>query len=159
MSASDAPVRAPEVREVSAPRREAGRLSSELYDLLRVKGRTTAPGPGVGPCGDLDPDTFYVIRHPWSVYGVPADELRTAWEGLREDLPRHGWTIVTEGREETVAAAPYLIADCARAPFTLKATLLIPTARDTGRGAEPGIGFTLVSACFRVPEGGTVAAS
>ena len=147
----------PEVREVSAPREEARRLSSELYDLLRVKGKTSAPGPGVDVCGDLDPETFYVIRHLWSLYGLPAGDLEAGWQGLREDLPRHGWEIVHEGRESTVAQSPFLMADSTRKKFTLKATLLIPTARDAERsGAEPGIMFHLVSACFRVPDGTTV---
>ncbi|MEU1670339.1 hypothetical protein ABZ547_43465 [Streptomyces sparsogenes] len=147
----------PEVREVSASREEARALSSELYDLLRVKGKTTAPGPGVDVCGELDPETFYVVRHLWSVYGVPVGDLEAAWRGLTEDLPRHGWEIVHEGREPSVAASPYVMADSLRKKFTLKATLLIPTERDAERsGAEPGIMFHLVSACFRVPEGTTV---
>ncbi|MGW7520813.1 hypothetical protein ACWGJ2_35055 [Streptomyces sp. NPDC054796] len=161
---------APRVREIEGPREEARKLSSQLYELLRVKGRASEGGPGVSPCEGRDTETFYRIVHPWSLSAKSPDELKTAMAGLKEDLPRHGWKIVEEGRSSNANRTPYFMADSTRKRFTLKVTLEgrteaapSPSPSQSGAGepeggvpsgdTEPLLSFHLVSDCYQVPEG------
>ncbi|MBR7673596.1 hypothetical protein [Streptomyces daliensis] len=157
---------APRVREIEGPREEARKLSSQLYELLRVKGRASEGGPGVIRCEGRNAETFYRIAHPWSLSAKSPDELKTAMAGLKEDLPRHGWKIVEEGRSSNANRTPYFMADSTRKRFTLKVTLegrteAAPSPSGEGEpeggvpsgDTEPLLSFHLVSDCYQVPEG------
>lgn len=144
----------PQVRKTERPLAEAQDLSSRLYDLLRLKGKTTPSGPILDMCGDLDADTYYKVRHSWSVYGRSDASLTRAWERLKTELPEHGWKITDRGTESDKAKTPFMMADSREKKFTVRVTLeLVPEDREPAKGEESGIMFSLVSACFRVPEG------
>lgn len=52
---------------------------------------------------------------------------------------------------------PYLMADSSEKKFTVKVSLeVMPKGYTLAEGEEPGVIFSLIAACFRVPEGKTV---
>lgn len=157
MSDSDDLGYTPEVRETRSSMDEAGKLSSRLYDLMRLKGKVTPPGPILDVCGDMDADRYYKVRHTWSVYGRSDASLTKAWERLEEALSGNGWKITGRGRESDAYKTPYLQADSREKKFTVRVTLeLVPEGHTPAKGEESGIMFSLASACFQVPEGESV---
>ncbi|MCF6521769.1 hypothetical protein [Streptomyces sp. JJ36] len=143
----------PERREIGAARSDAKQLSSQLLDILNLDGKVTEPGPGVSLCEGRDTDKFFKIRHPWSVYDVPVEDMERAMEKLREALPERGWEVTSYGPDESRAKSLTLFADSTEKKFTAQVKLL----DRRGRSDHPsGITVTLVSACFQVPEGQTV---
>lgn len=149
----------PETRDVSSVRDEARELSTQLRNLMGLKGKVTKPGPGVDLCGDQDPDNLYVIRHPWSLYGAPVEDMKKAMERLSLELPRHNWKIVRFGPDSSPSKSLELIANSTKGKFSVDITLF-DQRNDTGDAPSASkvslINVELVSACFRTPHGKTV---
>ncbi|MFI9311541.1 hypothetical protein [Streptomyces triculaminicus] len=135
------------VMAVGQARGKTKEVSSQIYDMIGVReGKVTPAGPGVSECRE-DPKRMYSMRHTWSVYDVPMGELSRGFETLKQRLPSHGWKILKDGPNDSPAKTPELIADSTKEQFTANIALIGP-----GSG-KPGIMVTLVSACFRLPEG------
>ncbi len=120
--------------------------------MIGIKdGKVTKPGPGIRPC-DNDPDHLYSTAHPWSVYGVPEDELKDGFQRLKAHLPDHHWKVVTYGPNTSKAKTLELTADYEKDRFSLNAELRVssPTA---GPEKNPLILVNVVSGCFRAPKG------
>ncbi|ADI13105.1 hypothetical protein SBI_09987 [Streptomyces bingchenggensis BCW-1] len=65
-------------------------VSSGLYDLIGVKGKTSDSRATVTECSGKDPDKYFRILHPWSFTPASSSDLEAAMQRLREALPRHG---------------------------------------------------------------------
>lgn len=149
----------PETRDVSSVKNEAQELSSQLHHLMALDGKMMNTGPGVDLCGDEDPDHLYVIRHPWSVYGVPVEDMKRAMGQLKAELPRHNWKIVKFGPDSSPSKSLEIVADSTKGKFSVNITLYDRRKRS---GDAPSaskvsiIAVELASACFRVPHGKTV---
>jgi hypothetical protein len=140
----------PTVREVSTAREEAKSKSSEVLALLRLDGKVTEPGPRISICGDLDPDKYFVTRHPWSLFGAPIEDMQQAMERLKEQLPQKGWEITSYGTNSSRAKSLELKAESLKDKFSLQVTL----QDRRGRSEKPSmIEVTLDSSCYEVPEG------
>ncbi|MGW1763466.1 hypothetical protein ACWCQL_05135 [Streptomyces sp. NPDC002073] len=137
-------------RTQAAATAEAKRLSSEIYDLLGVAGNVSEPGPGISACGDRDPEKYFRTRHPWSLTGPSADELRTALTRLKDGLPGRGWKIVSFGPNNSRNKSLTLTADHHGKKFAVSAVL---RERHKPGDPPPSLGVTLVSGCYEVPEG------
>ncbi|NEB76324.1 hypothetical protein G3I40_13985 [Streptomyces sp. SID14478] len=138
---------------VDKAREETSTISSQILDLIAIKeGKVTEPGPGVSTC-DEDPGHLYKTRHPWSIYQVSSEDvLKQGFERLRKQLPQHGWKIVRYGHDNSKAKTLGLTADSTTKRFSINVELLVssPTA---GKEKEPLLAVTVVSGCFRAPEG------
>ncbi|MEI5033531.1 hypothetical protein RB201_14075 [Streptomyces sp. S1A(2023)] len=55
---------------------QAEKVSSEIYDLIGIKGKASDTGPGVSECSGKDPDKYFQIFHPWSFTPASADPAR-----------------------------------------------------------------------------------
>lgn len=140
----------PPVREVSAARQEAKSKSSEVLTLLHLNGKVTEPGPRISICSGLDPDKYFMTRHPWSLYGVPVEDMQQAMGRLKEQLPQKGWEITSYGTNSSRAKSLELKAESLKDKFALQVTL----QDRRGRSEKPSmIEVTLVSSCYEVPEG------
>lgn len=146
----------PAVHEAGAVREDTEAMSSQILDIIGIKGKVTEPGPGVTSCAGMDPQKFFKVRHPWSLYGVPVPDLRNAMDRLKTELPRHNWKITSYGPDKSRAKSLTLYADSTKKKFTVQIKLL----DRRGRSENPsGIMVTLVSGCFQVPKGQQVSDS
>ncbi|MGH3310933.1 MAG: hypothetical protein ACRDP3_10140 [Streptomyces sp.] len=149
----DDPGHTPRTREVEAAREDAKSVSSQILNVIDLNGEVTEPGPGVSPCDGSDSDTRFTIKHPWSAYGVPVEDMEAAMERLKGGLPERGWEIVSYGPDRSRARNLELVADYKHGDkqFSVNVRLLDERGRDTGQRSM--INVSLVSACFQVPEG------
>ncbi|MDH2392751.1 hypothetical protein QCN29_29015 [Streptomyces sp. HNM0663] len=124
-------------------------VSSQIHDVIGIKGgKTTEPGPGISTCEE-DPEHLFTSRHPWSVYQVSQDELKQGFQRLRENLPKNGWKIVEYGPNNSKAKTLELTADSEKDRYSINATLNVGGPADEA----PRITVYVVSGCFRAPEG------
>ncbi|MDN3258380.1 hypothetical protein QWJ26_00845 [Streptomyces sp. CSDS2] len=138
--------------DVDKARDKAKAVSSQIYDMIGIdKGKATERGPAVSLC-DEDPEHLYKTRHPWSVYGVTEDELKAGFQRLREELPKRGWKIVDDGPANSEAKSPSLTADLEKGRFSVNAVLMVSTPSNPEE-KEPLLAVTVVSGCWRAPEG------
>ncbi|WP_225825149.1 hypothetical protein [Streptomyces naphthomycinicus] len=121
-------------------------VSSGIYDLIGVKGEASHGRAGVEECPDHDRDTHFKVFHPWSFYPASASDLDEAMQNLKERLPKHGWKIVEYGPDTSKNKNIVLVADNDQE----KAGVHI--AKMTKR-ERPKLSLTLVSGCYKVPEG------
>ncbi|MES9519158.1 hypothetical protein [Streptomyces capoamus] len=138
--------------DVDRARDKAKAVSSAIYDMIGVdRGKTTERGPSVSPC-DEDPEHLYKTRHPWSVYDVPEGDLKAGFQRLREELPKRGWKIVDYGPENSAAKSLSVTADSEKDRFSVHAVLMVSTASNPHE-REPLLSVTVVSGCWRAPQG------
>ncbi|MEU1806217.1 hypothetical protein [Streptomyces sp. NPDC019937] len=143
----------PKTRSVSQAREQARSLSSEIFDVIGLNGETSKPGPGVSQCADKDSDKFYKIHHPWSLSGVPIEDLKKGMTRLKEDLPKKGWKIVNYGPNNSPAKNIEMTADSTKQPFSVNIELFDNSKKPAGEKRKSLIYVDLVSACFQVPSG------
>ncbi|MFF2780757.1 hypothetical protein ACFVU3_38415 [Streptomyces sp. NPDC058052] len=136
-----------EVRDSATVREDVEKTSSQVMDMLALKGKTTEAGAMVAPCGGYDADEHvYRARHPWSLYGVPFSEMEKAVDRLRTELPKNGWVIVKDGVDASKARSPQIVAESGGRAFSVDVRL--QKAGDTGN-APAFIEVTVESACYR----------
>ncbi|TFI30943.1 hypothetical protein E4P36_03800 [Streptomyces sp. 4R-3d] len=125
---------------------EAERVSSELYDLIGIKGKASDTGPGVSECGDKDPEKYFTIFHPWTFTPASADQLEGVMERLKTELPKNGWKVVEYGRDNSKNKNLSLTADNDEKKYSVQIAYF---AKD----ASPNLNLMLVSGCYQVPDG------
>ncbi|MFE9169033.1 hypothetical protein ACFYNZ_05805 [Streptomyces kebangsaanensis] len=125
---------------------EAEKVSSELYDLIGVKGKASDTGPGVTECSGRDRETYFQIFHPWTLVPASADQLDGVMERLKEDLPKHGWEIVEYGPDTSKNKNVNLTADNKKRKFSVK---IVHLAKEN----PPSFSLTVVSGCYKIPDG------
>lgn len=135
------------MRETRAVEDEVGKASSAILDMIDVPGKVTKPGPAPLPCSSY-PDDAGVnrIHHPWSVYGVPFEDLRAAMARLRDELPQKGWKIVKGGPDDTLGKSPQIVANSTGGHLSADIRLQDERSR---RDKPSFIEVTVVSDCFR----------
>ncbi|MER5407833.1 hypothetical protein [Streptomyces sp. NPDC002769] len=122
------------------------KLSSGIYDLIGVKGKASDSHPGVMDCPGKDTKTYFRIFHPWSFYPESAGDLDVAMKRLKDELPRHGWKIVEYGPDASKNKNINLTAD----NNEKKAGVSIV---QMSKNDPPKLSLTVVSGCYKVPEG------
>ncbi|MFJ7148795.1 hypothetical protein ACIQVT_11390 [Streptomyces sp. NPDC100445] len=122
------------------------KISSGIYDLIEVKGKASDSRAGVEECPGKDSDTYFKVFHPWSFYPTSPSDLDAAMEQLKERLPKHGWKIVEYGPDTSRNRNIVLIAD----NDAEKAGVHIAKMPKRER---PKLDLTVVSGCYKVPEG------
>ncbi|MFG3011814.1 hypothetical protein ACGFZB_15375 [Streptomyces cinerochromogenes] len=122
------------------------KISSGIYDLIGVKGEASDSRAGVEECPDKDRDTYFKVFHPWSFYPASPGDLDAAMQHLKERLPKHGWRIVSYGPDTSKNRNIVLIADNDEE----KAGVHIAKMPKRER---PKLSLTVVSGCYKVPEG------
>lgn len=138
--------------DLDRARDKAKAASSEIYEMIGIrKGKVTERGPAISTC-DEDPDHLYRTRHPWSVYGVSEGDLKAGFERLRKELPQKGWKIVAYGHEHSEAKSLFLTAVSGKDRFSVNAVLVVSTPTNPHE-KEPLLAVTVVSGCWRAPEG------
>ncbi|MEV4998522.1 hypothetical protein [Streptomyces niveus] len=124
----------------------AERVSSELYDLIGIKGKASETGPGVSECGDKDPEKYFTIFHPWTFTPASADQLEGVMERLKTELPKNGWKVVKYGRDNSKNKNLSLTADNDEKKYSVQIAYF---AKDE----SPNLNLMLASGCYQVPDG------
>ncbi|MEU6590326.1 hypothetical protein ABZ923_14095 [Streptomyces sp. NPDC046881] len=140
------------VRDERAVKQSVERASSEILDILAVKGKVTQSGAVATPCSSYpEGSEVHRMRHPWSVYGVPGDDLEKAMDRLRTQLPAKGWKIVKDGPDKSRAKLPQIVANSSDGRLSADLRLWREPA---GSERSSMIEVTVVSDCFRSGPGG-----
>ncbi|MEV0775083.1 hypothetical protein ACIBLA_17730 [Streptomyces sp. NPDC050433] len=124
----------------------AEQVSSELYDLIGIKGKASEAGPGVSECGDKDPEKYFQIFHAWTFTPASADLLDGVMERLRAELPKHGWKVVKYGPDTSKNKNLSLTADNDEKKHSVK---IGHFAKDE----SPNLNLMVASGCYQVPDG------
>ncbi|MFG2882328.1 hypothetical protein ACGFYV_08390 [Streptomyces sp. NPDC048297] len=122
------------------------KVSSEVYDLIGVKGKASDSRPGVMDCSDKDTKKYFRIFHPWSFYPESASDLDVVMERLKTELPKRGWEIVAYGPDASKNKNINLTADNDKKKASVK---IIKMAKDE----PPMLSLDVVSGCYKVPDG------
>ncbi|MEV0281617.1 hypothetical protein AB0I22_35245 [Streptomyces sp. NPDC050610] len=138
----------PVERDVDTAKKETKAVSSQLLDMMGIKGKVTQGGPGVSSCEDDDAQDLYLLRHPWSLYEVPDETLEKGMANLRKQLPEHGWKILKDGKANSKDQDPEILAENKKLQHAAHITWNRQTTTE-----KPMIHISVVSACFRAPEG------
>ncbi|MER7521145.1 hypothetical protein [Streptomyces sp. NPDC126499] len=122
------------------------KVSSELYDLIGLKGKATEPGPGTNACSGKDPEKYFTTFHAWTFTPASPDQLDGVMERLREELPKHGWKVVDFGPDNTKSRSLTLTADNDAKKHSVK---IAHWAEEN----PPKLNLFVVSGCYQVPDG------
>ncbi|MFJ7071081.1 hypothetical protein [Streptomyces sp. NPDC101115] len=125
---------------------QAEKISSELYDLIGLRGSATEPGPGVSECAGKDPEKFFTVFHAWTFTPASPDQLEGVMERLKAEMPKHGWKIVAYGPDSSKNRNLTITADNDAKRYSVK---IAHFAKD----AKPNLNLFLTSGCYQVPDG------
>lgn len=141
----------PEVREVRQAEDEVNRMSSRLLDAMGISGIPSDLPAAAGPCDAVDPDftTYYTVDHPWALWEADADDFDTAMENLRSRLPGLGWRITKDGPQHSMFRNPEIKA----VHISSGHHVAIRALKKRSGDLKPQISVTLVSPCYKAPEG------
>lgn len=140
----------PEVRDIQSAKDDVNHISSQLLDWMNIKGKVSQTGAAADICEEIDPDMkkYYVIYHPWSIYDLKKGTFEGAMQNLRSQLPRHGWKITKDGKENTKDADPVITAVNTRTHHQI----YIVWERSSS-GSKPLINVSVNSRCYKAPKG------
>ncbi|WP_308250975.1 hypothetical protein [Streptomyces anulatus] len=122
------------------------KVSSELYDLIGIKGEASNSGAGVSDCGGKDPEKYFSVFHPWSFTPASPEELSSVMENLKEKLPKHGWKVVEYGPDSSKNKNVRLTADNEAKKHSVKIW-------HYAKRNPPKLSLMVVSGCYQVPDG------
>ncbi|MEU9864491.1 hypothetical protein AB0D99_26815 [Streptomyces sp. NPDC047971] len=125
----------------------AQRTSSQVLDMIGLKGKVTDGPPLPLPCEGYEAEVERV-DHPWSIYDLPYEELERAYARMRTTLPAKGWKITQDGPDESAAKTPTLRADAPDGDYAVELRLMDNRKHPTAK-TEALISLTVVSRCFR----------
>ncbi|MGC5363292.1 hypothetical protein ACPXCE_16670 [Streptomyces sp. DT24] len=136
-----------ELRDGEAVKAATEKASSRILETINPKGKTTESGARLIRCSDYPAkDEVYRARHPWSLYGVPAEDMKKAMDRLREQLPVKDWEIVKDGTDDSEAKSPQLVANSRDGEFSVD----VRPQEERAYGDAPSLlEVTVVSACYR----------
>lgn len=147
----------PQVREVETAEEDVNKISSRVLEWMALQGKVTEPSAAAGSCDAVDPDftTYYVVKHPWSVYDLQQGSFAKAMENLRAELPKNGWKITKDGKMKTKAENPEIVAVHPKTHHTLTVQWLEKRSGDL----KKLINVDVSSRCYRAPKGTDLSAS
>jgi hypothetical protein len=125
---------------------EVEAVSSGIYDLISVKGKTSDSRATVTECSGKDPEKYFRVLHPWSFTPASPGDLETAMQRLRAALPKHGWKIVAYGPDASRNKNMRLTADNDAKKASVRITQM---AKDN----PPMLSVDVISGCYKVPDG------
>ncbi|NUK60969.1 hypothetical protein HRW23_00090 [Streptomyces lunaelactis] len=139
------------VRDEAVVKKRVTSASSEILDIMALKGKAQPSGAFSVKCSDYPPEDKVVrMRHPWSIYQVPDADLKAAMGRLQKELPAKGWKIVKDGPDDSQAKSPQIVADSGDGQVSADLRLRITPP---GSEYKSAIEITVVSSCFRDESG------
>ncbi len=139
-------------RKQSDADEQTKKVSSGILDLIPVQGKVSEPGPTSTECGGgKDPHKYFRMLHTWSMTPEAKDrpKLAEAMKDLKKSLPERGWEVKSFARDSSRNRNLALVADHDKKKFSVNVT---HNAKDD----PPHLVVSVISGCYRVPEGETV---
>ncbi|MEU6879410.1 hypothetical protein [Streptomyces sp. NPDC046712] len=136
-----------ETRDSAQMREGTQRTSSQVLDMIGLKGKVTEGGPQPLPC-DSYGDGVEQMDHPWSIYDLPYEELEQAYNRMRTTLPAKGWKVTQDGPDESAAKTPTLRADSPDGDYAVQLQLMDERKNPTAK-TKALIAVSVVSRCFQ----------
>ncbi|MFB7374380.1 hypothetical protein ACFC0D_31600 [Streptomyces sp. NPDC056222] len=136
-----------EVRDSDQVRKGVRQTSSHILDMTGLKGKVTKPGPLPLPCDSYEPEGQVIqMRHNWSIYDLPFEELEKGYATLRTAFTKNGWKIVSDGPDTSKAKTPTMVADSPDGEHSADVRLM-----DNRKAKDPTsvLAVTVVSGCFQ----------
>jgi hypothetical protein len=124
-------------------------VSSQIYDFAGVPGEASEPGPGVKECEGKDPDTYFVVYHPWNFKPKDGTNIDVAMANLKKKLNTGGWVVKDAYHDNSPNKNLNLVAD--NDSKKMSVWIVAYGKRDT-----PSLGIEVTSGCYQVPEGQTI---
>ncbi|MFJ6994019.1 hypothetical protein [Streptomyces sp. NPDC003090] len=124
----------------------AEKVSSEIYDLIGLRGRASETRPGVMGCSEKDRAKYFRVFHPWTFTPAAGGDLRGVMERLKGDLTRHGWTVVRYGPDSSRDRNLTLTADHDEKKVSVEITY-------NAKEDPADLSIFLVSGCYQTPDG------
>ncbi|MDT3398759.1 hypothetical protein RKE29_19270 [Streptomyces sp. B1866] len=150
---SDSAPNRPTEKDISAAKKEAAQLSSQILALSGLHGKVTEPGPGFAD--DNQVERGYYISHDWAIYDLPNDKLKTGMDNLYRSLPQNDWRIVSYAPAKSEARQLQMRAEHTRTHHLVLIEWIKGKSPGDGPGASdtPEIGVTLTSPAYQAPKG------
>ncbi|MBW1604448.1 hypothetical protein JJV70_20540 [Streptomyces sp. JJ66] len=142
----------PETRPQVEINNEIKSVSSRILDIVALEGKVSEPGPGVGECPGKDLDTYFIMRHTWSLASEDRKSLAASMEKLKHELPESGWEIKEYGPKNNQNRTLRLLADHPEKKYGINVEFWEQRKSD----GKPMLLVGVVSACYQVPPGDTV---
>ncbi|MEV0447212.1 hypothetical protein [Streptomyces sp. NPDC050600] len=138
-----------ETRDSAQMLQGAQRTSSQVLDMIALKGKVTEGPPLPLPCDGYEPEgEVDRADHSWSIYDLPYEELEQAYNRMRTTLPAHGWKITEDGPNESVAKTPTMRAEAPDGDYAVELQLM-DNRKDPKAKTKVLLGVTVVSRCFQ----------
>lgn len=135
------------VRSVADADSDTKNISDDILGLIGIKGKASDVGPGVSTCDEgKDVDTYFRMRHHWGFTPDSPAQLSDVMERLKAELPAKGWKVVEYAPDTSPNKNLSLTADNNAKGFGVH---IVHRAKDN----PPKLAVTVVSGCYRVPEG------
>ncbi|WP_262386987.1 hypothetical protein [Streptomyces sp. TRM49041] len=122
------------------------KVSSQIYDLIDVKGKASDSSPGITDCAGKDREKHFRVFHSWSFYPTSPSQLNEAMERLKGELPKSGWKIVEYGPDTSKNRNLSLTADNDEKKTSLNIS-------QRAKNDPPKLSLMLVSGCYEIPAG------
>ncbi|WP_432013864.1 hypothetical protein [Streptomyces cucumeris] len=132
----------------------ASKLSSDLYDMVRLQGKVSPAGPGAATGNEKERD--YAVQHFWSISQLPPKDLTRGFNRLRDELPKKGWRVTHSGPANSTARQLEIEAVHEKDEYSLSVELLIRSTRkdqSSHASKDDRIRFSVGSPTYRAPEG------
>jgi hypothetical protein len=121
-------------------------ISSEIYDLIDIKGKTSNSRATVTECPGKDSKKYFRILHPWSLTPSSPSDLEAAMTRLKTSLPKHGWKVIGYGPDTSKNKNVSLTANNDAKKVSVR---IVQMANDN----PPMLSVDVVSGCYKVPDG------
>jgi hypothetical protein len=144
----------PQTLDPDVARQRTEVISGQLHDRSGLKGTTTPDRSHISPYfGDYN-QPFYLVRHVWSVYDLPVDQLRQGVQEIHDAIPAMGWKILKYGPDDTPARSLVLRAEQPEQRYALDITLVAGRSPGDAPSAPdyPIMNVFVVSQCYRLPK-------
>ncbi|MEU3449680.1 hypothetical protein AB0H29_21060 [Streptomyces thermolilacinus] len=130
----------------SAAANDLEKVSSGIHGLIAVKGEASDNRAGVMDCAGKDREKYFRVFHPWNFYPASPDQLDEAMKQLKQELPKHGWTIVQYGPDRSRNKNLTLTADNDQRKSSVNIT-------QDAKNDRPKLSLMLISGCYEIPAG------
>ncbi|MEU1787750.1 hypothetical protein ABZ553_18065 [Streptomyces sparsogenes] len=151
---SDSEGAAPKEKHPEQAKELARKLSSDVFDMVRLQGKVSPGGPAT--LSSREGERRYSVLHVWSISRLPDRELTRGFDRLREELPKDGWRITRIGHANSTDRQLEMEAVHKKDKYSLSAELWISSSgesTDASALKKGRIVFSIGSPTYRSPKG------
>ncbi|MGY0061937.1 hypothetical protein ACWY4P_36300 [Streptomyces sp. LZ34] len=145
---------APKEMHPTQAKQHVRKLSSDVFDMVRLQGKVSPAGPATMPSQQRERE--YFVQHFWSISRLSERELTRGFNRLREELPKEGWRITRFGHVNSTDRQLEIEAVHEKDKYSLSAELWVSSSGENAHASAPKndrIVFSVGSPIYRTPKG------